>query len=162
VRRVLRVLHRLEDGLLALVLAAMIGLAVTQIVLRNGFDSGIAWADDAVRTGVFWIALVGAMVAARRGHHIRIDALVRLLPPGARAVVDRVVDAATAAVCALLAFHGARFVALEQADGFIAFGGVPVWVTLVVLPIGFALMGARYALHAVAGGPALSDPGATP
>jgi hypothetical protein len=35
----------LEDSILVALLLAMIVLAVTQIALRNGFDTGITWAD---------------------------------------------------------------------------------------------------------------------
>ena len=43
--RVLWCIHRIEDLLLVGLLLSMISIAFTQIVLRNGFDGGIAWAD---------------------------------------------------------------------------------------------------------------------
>ncbi|MBK6758569.1 MAG: hypothetical protein IPG70_13625 [Moraxellaceae bacterium] len=66
IQRVLYVVHRLEDSILVALLLAMIVLAVTQIALRNGFDTGITWADALLRVMVLWIALLGAMVAKPR------------------------------------------------------------------------------------------------
>ena len=50
-------LHRVEDILLALLLTAMIGLAALQILLRNLFNLGLAWADPTLRLLVLWVAL---------------------------------------------------------------------------------------------------------
>lgn len=155
----LRLLARLEEGLLALLLLAMIGLAVTQIVLRNLFEAGIPWGDDAVRTLVLWVAMVGSMVAAARGQHIRIDALVRYLPDGLRGPLARLVDLLTAVICGALAWYGWEFAALEYTDGIVAFAAVPSWVAVGIIPIAFALIGLRYALHAVFGRPSLTAAG---
>ena len=59
----LALLHFLENGLLVGLLVAMIGIAVTQIVMRNGFDSGFLWADSLLRVLVLWIGMIGALVA---------------------------------------------------------------------------------------------------
>ncbi|HSG88129.1 MAG TPA: TRAP transporter small permease [Pseudomonadales bacterium] len=151
----LRILHRLEDAVLALLLIAMIGFAVLQIVLRNLFDSGLSWGDDLVRTSVLWIALVGSMVAARRGQHIRIDALTRLLPVRMGAAADRLADLCAGALCVVLAWLGGEFVALEYTDGIVAFAGVPNWLTVLVIPLAFTVMGLRYLGQALLGRPRL-------
>ena len=158
-RTLLRLLGRFEEAFLAVLLLAMIGLAVLQIVLRNGFDGGISWGDDAVRMLVLWVAMVGSMVAAGRGQHIRIDALVRYLPPRARTVIDRVVDLVTALVCAGLARFGYEFAALEHADGLVAFASFPSWVAVAIIPFAFAVIGLRYGLHALLGRPRLTEQG---
>lgn len=152
----LRLLGRLEEGLLALLLCAMVGLAVTQIVLRNLFETGIPWGDDAVRTLVLWVAMVGSMVAAGRGQHIRIDALVRYLPAAVRGPLGRLVDLLTALICGALAWYGWEFAALEYEDGMIAFADVPSWLVVGVIPAAFAFIGLRYALHALVGRPSLT------
>jgi len=71
----LRLVHRAEDALLVAMLALMIGVAVTQIVLRNGFDGGLLWGDAFLRVLVLWIGLTGALVASRDRRHINIDVI---------------------------------------------------------------------------------------
>ncbi|HIL83344.1 MAG TPA: TRAP transporter small permease subunit, partial [Pseudomonadales bacterium] len=74
--------HRLEDGALVLALVSMLVMALTQILLRNLFDSGFLWAESFLRILVLWVAILGAMVATRDRNHISIDLLSRLLPAG--------------------------------------------------------------------------------
>ncbi len=69
-----------EDALLVLILAAMVGLAATQIVLRNLFDGAILWADPMLRVAVLWVGMIGAMVATRIDKQISVDAVSRFLP----------------------------------------------------------------------------------
>ena len=50
--QLIRLLHRFEDSLLALLLSAMIALACTQIVLRNVFEASLLWVDPLLRVMV--------------------------------------------------------------------------------------------------------------
>ena len=67
--------HLFEDAMLVMVLLTMILLAVTQIFMRNVFDSSLLWADPVIRIAVLWIGLMGAMIGTRKGEHIAIDIL---------------------------------------------------------------------------------------
>ena len=142
--RLRRALLRMEDGLLVITLGAMILLAAAQIFLRNVFDSGISWADPALRVLVLWVALLGAMVATRNGNHIHIDILSHVLPTRYRNLVHRVTDLFAGAVCLLLAWHGGRFVVYEWQDGSLLFGAVPAWACELIIPFGFAVMALRF------------------
>ena len=161
-RALARLLARVEDAFLAGLLVAMIGLAVLQIVLRNGFDTGLPWGEALLRMLVLWVAFVGSTVATREGRHVRIDALVRLFPERLRGLTDRIADVVVAGLCAVLAWYGFALVRLEYTDGFEAFAGVPVWVTEAVIPLAFGLMGLRHLLQAIAGRPAPPAPDASP
>lgn len=148
--RLQRLLHRLEDGLLALAVLALAGLAGLQVVLRGGFETGLPWIDPALRALVLWIGMLGAVTASRAGRHIRIDVLTRALSPRWRQRVQLLGYAFTALVCALIAWHAARFVYAEIAFPVTAFAGVPSWAVALVLPLAFGLIGLRYLLAAVA------------
>lgn len=136
----------LEDGLLVLMLALMIILAGGQIVLRNLFDSGIAWSDPLLRVLVLWVGLLGAMAATRDDNHIRIDLLTRFLKPRHKPMARTVTALFTALVCGLIAWHGAGLVALEYQDGVRLFAAFPAWLAELIIPIGFAVMALRNAL----------------
>jgi TRAP-type C4-dicarboxylate transport system permease small subunit len=144
VGRLAGLLARAEDALLVLLLSAMVLLAGGQILLRNVLDAGLVWADPLLRVLVLWVGMAGAMAAARADRHITVDVLSRLLPERARRRTRALTDLATAAACALLAWHAARFVAAELAGGAIAFAGVPAWVCQLILPVGFGVMALRY------------------
>lgn len=137
-----------EDLLLVAILTTMIVLAGTQIVLRNVWDTGIAWVDPLLRVLVLWIGILGAMVATREHRQISIDVLSRFLGPRARNVVCVATDTFAAFICALLAFHGTRFVLTEFDAGSLAFASVPTWACALIIPLGLGIIAVRYFVSA--------------
>ncbi len=143
-KRVRSMLYRIEDGILVGLLLLMIGLAVTQIFLRNLFDSGIVWSDILVRILVLWVGLLGAMVASRQGNHINVDILDRYLPERAKPLVSTVVELFTALICTVAAYFSLLFVQVEYGDGGTLFAQVPAWVCESIIPFAFAVIAVRY------------------
>lgn len=140
----LRLVHRAEDALLVAMLALMIGVAVTQIVLRNGFDGGLLWGDAFLRVLVLWIGLTGALVASRDRRHINIDVIGRFLPPTAARAAASLTALFTAFICAALAWYAFEFVRLEYEAPTLAFGTVPTWACAGIMPVAFGLIALRY------------------
>lgn len=147
--RLTRGLWLVESGLLAALLATMIGVAAFQVIARNLFDFGLLWGDGLVRVLVLWVTLLGGMVASRYDEHIRMDLVGKFLEDRWNRVLRRVTSAFTALVCGLFAYHSARFVWLDYQDGVLAFAAVPAWVCETIMPVGAAVMGLRYLLHTV-------------
>ena len=133
-----------ENTLLVLLLGGLIALAGLQIVQRNLIGGGFVWSDELLRILVLWLALFGAVAASRDDKHIHIDLLSRWLPPRPLAAFRVLVDAFTAGVCGLLAWHGGRFVLGEREFGSTALGGVPAWPLEAAIPLAFGLMAWRY------------------
>ena len=130
----------LEDGIMALLLSAMILLAAGQILLRNLFDSGLVWADPTLRLLVLWITMLGAIAASRENRHIRIDLFSRFLSGWLKQTILSITDLFTAVVCGVIAWHGGRFVYLEWQDGNQLFGRLPAWLGEIIIPIGFGIL----------------------
>lgn len=147
--RFLRVVNLIEDGILIVLLTVMIGFAVTQILLRNLFDTGIPWADPLLRILVLWVGLAGAVVATRLDNHISINILSRYLPRRIRPYARLIVDVFTAVVCGVVAFHAARLVMGEHEFGATAFGVVPVWIAELIIPLAFGIIALRYVVMGV-------------
>jgi TRAP-type C4-dicarboxylate transport system permease small subunit len=141
---IIRMLHKIEDSILVGLLLFMIGLAVTQIGLRNFFGTGIIWGDGLVRVLVLWTGLLGAMAASRADNHIRIDVIFRYLPPAAKRITNRMIHGFTALVCLVMTWHSARFVHMEMNDNMMAFAQVPAWMCEMIIPVAFGVMGIRY------------------
>ena len=139
-----RIVHTLEDSLLAILLGSMIVLATSQIFLRNFFNSGIDWVDPSLRVLVLWIGLVGAMVAARELNHINIDVVSRLLPKIGKRIIATITNLFSTIICAVVSYHAARFVLMEYEDNIMAFDDVPAWLCEIIIPIGFGLMAVRF------------------
>lgn len=146
-----RWLRALELGLLSTLFLALILLGLTQIALRNLADSALPWADPAMRAGVLWLAMLSAALAAGESRHIRIDVFSRFLPEGLRDGVQRALFLATGVLCAGMTYLSLETLALELEFGDMAFLGVPKWVVLAIIPIGFALMAWRFIRVAIFG-----------
>ncbi len=144
-----KILRRAEDSLLVTLLCAMLGVAVYQIFARNFFSGGLVWGDTLVRITVFWVALVGAMVASRRDEHIRIDVVTRFLSPAAKLTASRVTSLFTSSLCFLFTWYSYKFVLFEYSDGVLAFGSVPAWLCESIMPVAMAVMGTRYLVHSI-------------
>ena len=75
-----KIISRVEQLLLAIMLSLMILVAVLQIVLRNFFATGLSWGDPLVRYLVLWAGFTGAALATKEGKHINIDVFSRWVP----------------------------------------------------------------------------------
>ncbi|PKM22175.1 MAG: TRAP transporter small permease [Gammaproteobacteria bacterium HGW-Gammaproteobacteria-14] len=143
-RRVYRWFIHFEDGLIVLILLAMVSLAIYQIVLRNVFGSSLVWIEPLLQNAVLWIGMLGAMIASRRDEHIRIDLLHNYISAAARRWVAMVLDIFTCVICAVVAWYSAHFVVSEVEFGGNAFSGVPAWTLQLIIPLGFTVISLRY------------------
>jgi TRAP-type C4-dicarboxylate transport system permease small subunit len=128
---------------------SMLGLAITQIILRNVFDSGFLWAESFLRILVLWVAMLGAMVATRENNHINIDAVSRYVPARSQTGLLVVTRIFAAIVCGTVAWYSIELVQIEYEDQTIAFAKVPTWACQVILPFGFAVMAIRFAIDTI-------------
>lgn len=138
-----------EDALLIVILISMIFLAGTQIVLRNFLDNSIFWADEMLRVMVLWLTMAGALAASRVDKHISIAVLNRFLPGRVQLITKVIIDVFTASVCALFAWHSARFVMGSYEFGDTLMGNTPAWMLQIIMPIGFGLMAYRHLVLAI-------------
>ncbi len=145
-----RALHRVEDGVLAVLLSAIVLLAPLQILLRELFGAGLAWVDPLLRALVLWVGLLGALAASRDGRQISMDAISRVLPARARAAAGALTSLFTAGISGLVAYHGARFVYSELRFESVAFSGIPAWLLESVIPFAFGWIALRYLLLGLA------------
>jgi TRAP-type C4-dicarboxylate transport system permease small subunit len=148
-----RLISRLEDGLLIGLVAALLLVAVAQIILRNAFGEGLLWAEPAMRIAVLWIAMIGGMVACREGGHIKINLFEVYAQGRVRRLLASLAYLGACLTCAVLAYASWLFVGYERMDGMTTFLNLPAWWFESILPVGFAVMTLRFLRDAVAGAP---------
>lgn len=151
IKKLFQLGRNIEDYTLVSILIGMMLLAVTQILLRNIFESGISWIDPLVRIGVLWIALIGAMIGTRQGGHISIDILAQYIPERLKNTLVRVTSAISASICALMSWVSVKFLMEEFEYGVTAFGAIPAWPFELIMPIGFTVMALRFATLIITG-----------
>lgn len=136
---------RLEEGIIAFLLAVMTMISFTQVVARYVFNYSFVWALELVTFLFAWMIFLGMSYGVRVGSHIGVDALVKVLKPG----TARIVGAAAAILCivyAVIVFIGGwSYVAKMYEIGIEAQDiPIPQWVPRLVLPIGFGLLAFRF------------------
>ena len=141
---VVRLVHRAEDGVSSVLLAAMVLLPLAEIVVRQT-GSGIPGALPFEQHLTLWIAFLGAALAAREGRLLAL-ATGTLLPEGRfRSAAAVLTGGVSAMVATLLGLASLVLVQIEREGGIEMAAGVPVWVGQAVMPVGFALLALRLA-----------------
>lgn len=147
--RLRRAIEIVETSLLTILLGAMLGVAVYQIVVRNAFGTGIIWGEDLIQAAVLWLTLVGGAVAAGPDSHIRIDLVARFASPKFQDVAARLTALFTAVLCAALGWYSIEFIKWDFIDGTPGVGAVPAWICETIIPAAAAVMAFRYLGHAI-------------
>jgi len=149
VARVLGVVNTIENWLIALLALALVLLSGLQIVLRL-LEHGLVWLDPLLRVLVIWVALLGAVAAARQDKHISLDLIGRLLH-GRGVRVARVFAFGFAALAAFTLLRASLgLIEMDRESGTTLFGTVPTWWAELILPVAFGLLALRFVLRAFA------------
>jgi len=81
------------------------------VVSRYVFNAPLTWSDELASILFLWLAMLGAVIALRRGEHMRLTTFLNLMPPRQRAWVE------TLATCTMMLFVGLLlWPALEHFD----------------------------------------------
>jgi TRAP-type C4-dicarboxylate transport system permease small subunit len=135
-----------ENTILVLLFAALMLLAVAQIVLRIFFSSGFIWNDELQKLIVLWITLVASIAASRSNRHLRIDLVSHFVAERFARLPRLIVDVFAAGVCGLLAWQSYRYLELtrEFGDTLITGIDIPAWWGYGIMPVAFAIMAYRF------------------
>jgi C4-dicarboxylate transporter DctQ subunit len=141
-----RVVNALEEGIIALLFAAMTLVTFSQVVARYLFNSGAVWALELTQYLFAWLVLIGISYGVKVHAHLGVDAFVRLFSERPRRIMGLIAVAA-GLIYALLLFVGSwQYVGKLYKIG-IASEDLPVaqWVPMAILPVGMALLFFRLA-----------------
>jgi C4-dicarboxylate transporter DctQ subunit len=136
-----RLFDKLEEGAIALLLAAMTLLTFVQVVLRYLFNSGLIWALEASTYLFAWLVLIGISYGVKAGSHLGMNAVVDLLPRRGKQVAGVIAGLLSILYAVLLLigswnyFETVRLIGITGED-------IPIerWILIVILPAGFALL----------------------
>lgn len=139
----------IENGSLVVLLAAMMLLAVSQIVLRIFFSFGFVWADELMKFMVLWIALIASIAASRNDRHLRIDVLSHFVSVRYSRFPRIIVDLFASGICGFLAWQSWRYVQLSVEFQETVLVDIPAWFVHGIAPVAFGLMCYRFFLEAL-------------
>lgn len=133
------VIAKLVEVPAALLVLAEVAVLLAGVIWRYVLHVPLIWSDELASILFLWLAMLGSVVALRRGEHMRMTAIVGALPERSRAFLDLIAIAAAVAYLALVIEPAFEFAADE------------VWVTTpaleianswraAALPVGMGLM----------------------
>ena len=139
------VINRLEEWLMAVLLAFMTVLTFVQVVMRYVFNTGWVWSLEATTYSFAALVLIGMSYGVRTRTHIATDLLTRKLSEPLRRYVA-IVAIFACLVYALLMLYGSailvdRLMTLGNDARDIA---APKWLLTATMPLGFALLTYRF------------------
>ena len=142
----MRWFDKLEESLLAVLMAAMTVVTFVQVVARYVFNYSFVWAMEFTGVLFAWLIFVGMSYGVRVGAHIGIDIVVRRLGSDTGRVVGMVASALCVAYACILGYGGFNLVAKLKEVG-ILMQDLPIeqWIPRIILPLGFALLAFRFA-----------------
>ena len=151
----LRLLDRLEEVLIATLMAAATLIIFVAVVHRYGTGVPflypilqpihLSWAQELCIYMFVWMAKFGAAYGVRTGIHVGVDVLVNQLSPGPRRVVVLFSLFCGALFTAVVGTMGLRFVIeLAQTDQVSADLELPRWIVFSCIPLGSYLMCFRF------------------
>jgi tripartite ATP-independent transporter DctM subunit len=120
----------------------MTALPLAEVVLREGFGTGLVGSIPIVQHLTLWISFLGAALAARSEKLLAL-ATGSFLPPNARHGATAVQGFVAVAITTLLCWASIQLVGIDREFGDVAAWDVPIWIFSAVMPVGFALITAR-------------------
>ena len=154
-RVVLKILDRLEEVLIASLMAAATLLIFVAVVHRYGtgvpflypyfIQLHLSWAQELCIYMFVWMAKFGAAYGVRTGIHVGVDVVVNLLSPAPRRYVVLFSLFCGALFTAVVGTMGLKFVLeLYQTEQVSADLELPRWIVFSAIPAGSYLMCFRF------------------
>ena len=138
---------RAENVLATAALGGIMLLPLAEIATRRIVSTGIPGSAPFTLNLTLWVGLLGAAIAAREGKLLTL-ATGEFLPARISGLAHIIGGAVGAAIAAMFMIGGVSLVITERAAGDHIALNVPVWVSTLAFPIGFALIAIRLALRA--------------
>lgn len=132
-------------AVLVLVEIIILGAGVTA---RYVFHAPLVWSDELASILFLWLSMLGAVVALRRGEHMRMTGLVSRVSPQTRALLEAVAITASIAFLLLIMPHAVEYAeeenfivtpALEISNAWRA-AAIPIGVGLMLIAAGCRLL----------------------
>jgi tripartite ATP-independent transporter DctM subunit len=127
------------EPLAALAVVAEIVILLTGVISRFVFNHPLTWSDELATITFLWLAMLGSVMALRRGQHMRMTAVLERFGGANRGVVEAIGSVAPALFLAFVLWPSVEF---AQDQSFVRTPALDLNDALraSALPVGVALM----------------------
>jgi TRAP-type C4-dicarboxylate transport system permease small subunit len=117
----------------------IVGMVVTEVILRKGFGSSLIVTEELARYLLVWVVFLASAIGVRNKSHIRINALVKHLSPRVQIILAVCAQAMSLIFLGLLFVESLRILPSQFSQMCICFD-VPMVCFYIAIPIGCVLM----------------------
>ena len=124
-------------------------LAPFDFLMRKLRMGGLEWLNEGAEYFLFFGVFLSATWVLQQGAHVRVDIVISNLPARAAAWLERVMDLVGAALCAIMAYLGARSMISAYILGTLPDKDlrIPNWIVLSIFCISFVLLTIEFLLR---------------
>lgn len=140
----LRVLNRVEEAVISILLISTTLLVFADVVMRFGFNTGLMWTQELTLHMSAWFVLFGTSYGIKVGSHIGVDAFVKLFPVGGRRIITSIACILSLCYCGLVLYGSwiylkkMKMIGIELEDI-----PIPAWLAHGMLLVGFGFLAIR-------------------
>ena len=137
--RIDRIAGTVVESIAASLVLVEILVLFAGVVARYVFHAPLVWSDELASIFFLWLSMLGAVVALRRGEHMRMTAIVGNVGPSARRMLEALAIAASLAFLVLVMYPAFDY---AHEEGFIVTPALEIsnaWRASAI-PVGVALM----------------------
>lgn len=140
----LRILNRVEEAVLCILLLATTLLVFIDVVMRFGFSAGFLWSQELTLHMSGWFVLFGASYGLKQGSHIGMDAFVKLFPTLGRKILTGIACILSLVYCYLILYGSWIYLAKMKMIGIeLEDLPIPTWLAHSMLLVGFGFLTIR-------------------
>jgi TRAP-type C4-dicarboxylate transport system permease small subunit len=149
IERLSQAYGRLLEGMVLAACLLLLGITVLiglDVLLRNIGLGGIPPSNELSEDALYLITILAAPGLLRRGQHIRVDILLRIIPPKVAWLLEWVGDVVGIVCCAFFAWYGLRVTLASYASGSISIKTLimPEWWIFAPMPACFLMIGLEF------------------
>ncbi len=138
------VIDRFEVTILSVSTALLAVLLIINVISRN-LSKSIYFAEEISKLFIILITFTGTSFAARKARHIRMGAILELLPPKVEKVLVIIISIISAVVMFILAYYALQYMNNLRVRGTKTEAlGAPYWLFLIIAPLTLFTAGVQF------------------
>ncbi|GAC1420845.1 MAG: TRAP transporter large permease subunit [Candidatus Velthaea sp.] len=104
------------EPIVAVIIVAEVAILASGVFSRYVLHNALTWTDELATFLFLWMTMLGAVIAYRRGEHMRLNAVVRMVSDPVRRTLDIIATVVVALFCLELIPASRTFYELEKID----------------------------------------------
>jgi TRAP-type C4-dicarboxylate transport system permease small subunit len=132
--------YTLESWVCAAILVLITVVLFAEVILRRVFGTSLIWSEEASRYLFIWFVFISSSYAITDGSHIRIEAMIRLVPQRMRRVVTQIGLLLWIVFSCAMVYYTLDYAIVTLLRGTMTVAShIPLGIVLIGIPLGFLL-----------------------